>query len=109
MVIPYRNKFIKVFLSSLAPLVVITVFIISIYNLTTSDSVEPDRDYLSFIIVFSKYILPIIVFIAYGLYVWSHYLLAKAKGYSGWLILLALIPTFGLAIIALLPDRRKMG
>ena len=45
--------------------------------------------------------------LAEGLYIYSHYLLAKAKGYSGWLTFLALINAIGLAIIFLLPDRRK--
>lgn len=54
--------------------------------------------------------LPIpIMIIAYVLYFYSHYLLAKAKGYGGWLALFALINTFGILILFLLPDRRKTG
>jgi hypothetical protein len=45
--------------------------------------------------------------IGYILYFWAHYLLAKAKGYSGWFILLGFINTFGILILFLLPDQRK--
>lgn len=105
MVISYKNKFLKVFLSSLALFILIIIFLISVYNLTTNESVKEIPDYILFI---SK-VLPILVIVAYGLYIWSHYLLAKAKGYSGWFTLLALINTIGLAIIFLLPDKRKNG
>lgn len=55
------------------------------------------------------YILAPLLILAEGFYIYSHYLLAKAKGYSAWLTLLALINTIGLAILFLLPDRRKNG
>jgi len=75
-----------------------------IYRYTASNSIESPPGYIFFI---SKYLLIPVGLLAYGLYAWSHYLLAKAKGYSGWLIGLAAINTIGLAIIFLLPDKMK--
>ncbi|HBQ51003.1 TPA: hypothetical protein DD690_03410 [Candidatus Daviesbacteria bacterium] len=98
MVIYYRNKFLEVFGVSM----LLFIFIIGwiIFLLSNVDNL--------FWVGMGK-LMPAIGIIAYGLYIWSHYLLAKAKGYSGWLTLLALINTIGLAIIFLLPDRRKTG
>ena len=42
---------------------------------------------------------------AWLLYIMSHYSLAKAKGYSGWLALLGLVKVVGLLILLLLPSR----
>ncbi|MDP3733018.1 MAG: hypothetical protein Q8Q91_00610 [Candidatus Daviesbacteria bacterium] len=98
MIIYYRNKFLEVFGLS----ILLFIFIIGwmIFLLSNVDNL--------FLIEIGK-LMPVIGIIVYGLYVWSHYLLAKAKGYSGWLTLLALISMIGLAIIFLLPDRRKTG
>jgi len=104
MVVSYRNKFIKVFLSSLLLFVLPLIPFLFLYIYGPNSSIEPILEY---VISITKYIFPILIILAYGLYTWSHYLLAKAKGYSGWLTLLALINTIGLAIIFLLPDRRK--
>lgn len=55
----------------------------------------------------TKYLTWSSLLISYPLYFWSHYLLAKAKGYSGWLTLLALINVIGIVILFLLPSRIK--
>lgn len=49
----------------------------------------------------------ILILISYFFYFWSHYLLAKAKGYSGWLTLLAFINVIGIVILFLLPNKIK--
>jgi hypothetical protein len=43
--------------------------------------------------------------LAYTLYTWSLYLLARAKGYTGWLAALAILSIVGLLILLSLPDR----
>lgn len=97
MVIHYRNQFLKVF-----GLSILLFLIVIIYLLTIELQIENG--------LYNKIIFQIIWIVgvvAWILYVWSHYLLAKAKGYSAWLTLLALINTIGLAILFLLPDKRK--
>lgn len=51
------------------------------------------------------YLVGILILVGDGLYIYSHYLLAKAKGYSGWLTLLGFINLIGLLILFLLPDK----
>ncbi len=110
MVVSYKNKFIKVFLISLLlGLVSLTglVWIIrSIYSATSNVANSNSTDLIlnsRFLILFG-----LIFLVAEGLYIYSHYLLAKAKGYSAWLTLLGLLNSFiGLAIIFFLPDKRK--
>lgn len=40
---------------------------------------------------------------------YAHYLLAKAKGYSGWWSLLIVLNLLGLAILIIMPNRRQHG
>ncbi len=105
MITPYKNSFRKVFLVFLFLVLLIVIDFIWISN-TINKGVNISESSL-IIAQWLSYALVPLVILAEGLYIYSHYLLAKAKGYSGWLTLLALINTIGLAIIFLLPDRRK--
>lgn len=52
-------------------------------------------------------LLNLLGYIWLGFWFWGHYNLAKAKGYSGWLILLGFLAFIGLIILLVLPNRRK--
>lgn len=97
MVAGYQNRFIKVFLGavSLFILAIVLLIIATTHNLSADISLSLGQ------------VAILLILIGYVLYFWSHYLLAKAKGYSAWLTLLALINTFGILILLLLPDRKK--
>ncbi len=110
MVISYKNRFIKAFIAFLLISLGSILFLIGGIRLThyVPSLNFADRyiiDITSLVILLTS----ILVIISQGLYFYCHYLLAKAKGYSGWLTLLGFISAIGLAIIFLLPDKRKMG
>ncbi len=107
MVIAYRNKFIKVFAASL--IVFGLVLIVFVWGLNTAYEITGgNSDNPIGLIRLTYTLIAILIMVGETLYIYSHYLLAKAKGYSGWLALLGLLSSFiGLAIIFLLPDKRK--
>jgi hypothetical protein len=98
MLLPYKNRFIKVFCGSLL------LFVAGFLLFKWSGSLLQERNPLVPFIFLSAIGL---AGVGYILYFWAHYLLAKAKGYSGWFILLGFINTFGILILFLLPDQRK--
>ena len=107
MVVVYRDRFIKFFTATLI-LIFLTVLMVSWITTTVGDlnNVTPEK--LNLISFLGKFLVPVVV-ITEVFYFYIHYLLAKAKGYSGWLALLGLIQTFGLLILFLLPDKRPNG
>lgn len=105
MIVLYKNNFKKVFLIFLFLVLLIAIDFILISN-TINKGVNISEGGLVITQWLSYALIPLVI-LAEGLYIYSHYLLAKAKGYSGWLTLLALINTIGLVIIFLLPDRRE--
>lgn len=112
MVITYRNRFIKVFLISLFLFGVVIIGTIWVRNVIVGaidDSSGVPSDSILIIAKWMNALLAPIAILATTLYFYSHYLLAKAKGYNGWLMLLALINIFGTLILFLLPDRRQTG
>lgn len=108
MVVTYKNKFVKVFISFLFCLAALIITILYesslVYKLTTQSTNTPFA-----VIKYLNYLTIFFGILTYTLYFYCHYLLAKAKGYSSWLTLLAFINTFGLLILFLLPDKRRKG
>lgn len=107
MVVTYRNRFNWVCGVTLALIIIPTI--VSIYilfylsaNLANS-GLKPIPPIIPLFLQFSLFLL----IVGFVLNFYSLYLLAKAKGYTGWLILLGLINIFGLLFLVLLPDRRK--
>jgi hypothetical protein len=98
----YRAKFLKVLGAYVVILVILIVYIINVERTISSES------YNSFLLnpLFAYAMLPLIV-AAFVCYFWAHYILAKGKGYSGWLTLLALINVIGLIILLFLPNKKK--
>lgn len=105
MVIHYRDKFLKIF-----GLFILGVILLIVLNTLIRVNLDPNSpDFVNNLILVPKltWILTPVVIVTYILYFWSHYLLAKAKGYSAWFTLLGLINIFGLIILFLLPDKAK--
>lgn len=102
MVVRYRSKFWKVFGLTMLLSILAAILMFRVIYLIGKN---PDPE-AAWILIAIGLLLAIL---ANVFYFWSHYLLAKAKGYSGWLTLLGLINLFGLLILFILPDKRKHG
>ena len=107
MVVSYKNRFIKFFFVSL-----FLILLLILDFIWMSNSIKKGIEVSDSALIIAKwlnYSLVPLVILTEGFYIYSHYLLAKAKGYSAWLTLFGLVSTFGLLILFLLPDRRKSG
>lgn len=107
MVIKYRNWFIVTFLLSITfyfLLIIYLAFVIRALEVTPS----PEESPLSQNPTVRRGIVWLIGMTAFTLHITSHYLLAKAKGYSGLLgVGAAGLGPFGLAVLFLLKDKAK--
>lgn len=87
----------------------IIIFVICIVYLTNVQYAISSGNYDSYLLnpllIYSMVPLLMVAIICNFL---AHYILAKGKGYSGWLTLLALLNIVGIIILLILPNKNKV-
>jgi hypothetical protein len=86
----------------------VLIIIICVVYINYLQNIIATQDFTSFLLnpLFSYSLIPLL-FIAFIFQAWSYYVLAKGKGYSGWLTLLVLVNLIGLIILIVLPSKNK--
>src|ERR1700722_13635796 len=98
----YISKFLKVYGTFVAIIIICLLYVINLQNAISS------QNYNSFLLnpLLPYAMIPLLIIAAICNF-WSYYILAKGKGYSGWLTLLAFLNLIGLLILIVLPNKYK--
>jgi hypothetical protein len=108
----YKSKFFIVLGASIILYSIPLLYVSTLYTMMQPDKLNNLDTNSIFLNPNLPYLIVPFVLAAIYCFIWSCYIIAKGKGYTGWLSLLALSNIIGLVILVILPnkfDKKKIS